>query len=528
MYRLILISLFTTFSLCEAQVVIKGKIHNYDGETLIWYTPTLDGIYGPVGRTIKPNSNGRFKISFENEGYGTARISIKGISYRFFIDEDTKISIEIDQSKINFPSSFRNFKKYYIYDSIKQLATVSIEGDYSQINKFYNRNIRTAYSVVSEVGGNYYSKILIRENSPQKVMYLMDSLMQREIDQINILIANDDPESDANNINNEILDFLKNEVKAFYAAIFLNAMFQKRMHQVKLLKKDPFAEMKIYNRQWESLIENLSKQVQKEIDPIPGSTDYVQLVESLFYTMNKNRYKEYEYPQPEDHDQFIDHQLFRSDSVLQLNEQSLFALKLIHFKRFLENQVWYSPALLNSVYEYQRKYPESKHLDYFKPQIEKLEQYVRKASEDFNKAKVIETNYTSLSDLLEEFKGQNVLVDIWATWCLPCIKEFKNKAVLDPYISNNKLTLLYISVDKPQWEDRWRENIRYNELAGYHIRANNEFKDDLWNTIGGEKGTIPRYVLIDKKGKIYKSTASRPGDGDKLIAEIDSLIISQD
>lgn len=71
---------------------------------------------------------------------------------------------------------------------------------------------------------------------------------------------------------------------------------------------------------------------------------------------------------------------------------------------------------------------------------------------------------------------------------------------------------------------RWRQSIKINQLAGNHFRADTEFIKDMWEVIGDEKGVIPRYVLIDKEGKIFKSTAARPGNGSELVQEIESLI----
>lgn len=527
MRSFLLVLLFSTTS-TFAQVVIKGKIHNYDGGSEIAYYPTLDSIYAPVWRNINPKSNGTFKIKYENKGFGTTTIHYNYLTYRFLHDSNSEIYFEIDQEKINLPEKHQ-WKKEFHRDSVKQLATIAITGDYHEINKFYNRNIRTSYSTTTEVGGNYYSVLMYRTKNPGQLVPIIDSLIQQEVKQINELNLQITNENYISNQKEVLKEFLKNEVKAFYTAVFFNAIFHKKSAQKRLPAKDSTADLTFYNAQWEKLTEEVLKNALKEIKPNTPSKDYQEYLKSLSNNL-RGQYKLDYYAPIKLPDEYVHGALVDPDSAItsSLDTASLFAKKLLNLWLYLGNEHFYSPVLLNAIKDLKEAYPNSAHLAYFEPQIKKLEQYVMKAAEDFNKAKVIETNYTSFSDLLEEFKGQNVLVDIWATWCLPCIKGFKNKAVLEPYTSSDQLTVLYISIDKPQWEDRWRENIRYNELAGYHIRANNELKDDLWNTIGGEKGTIPRYVLIDKEGKIYKSTANKPGDGEKFTAEIESLIISQD
>jgi hypothetical protein len=84
--------------------------------------------------------------------------------------------------------------------------------------------------------------------------------------------------------------------------------------------------------------------------------------------------------------------------------------------------------------------------------------------------------------------------------------------------------MLYISIDKREWKNRWLQSIKINELQGNHFRADKEFIDNMWDVIGGYTSAIPRYVLIDKEGRIFKSSAARPSDGDDLLQQIELMI----
>lgn len=69
--------------------------------------------------------------------------------------------------------------------------------------------------------------------------------------------------------------------------------------------------------------------------------------------------------------------------------------------------------------------------------------------------------------------------------------------------------------------------MRFNELAGYHVLADDVLIQDMWKQLGGTPGMIPRYALIHKNGSIYISNAARPMEGEKLVTQIEALLAEQ-
>ena len=137
------------YSAAYSQIVIQGQINNYDGKSKVYYSPTVDGILGAfdnVSNEIQPNASGRFKITYENKGLSSTRIGFYGLTYSFVHDENSKISFTIDQSQINIPRNRKSgrLKGDNLQDSVKQAATISIEGDFEKINRFNNRTVRSS------------------------------------------------------------------------------------------------------------------------------------------------------------------------------------------------------------------------------------------------------------------------------------------------------------------------------------------------------------------------------------------------
>ena len=73
---------------------------------------------------------------------------------------------------------------------------------------------------------------------------------------------------------------------------------------------------------------------------------------------------------------------------------------------------------------------------------------------------------------------------------MPKLKELQAK--------NPKVDYVFISMDKTA--DKWKEGIEKHELKGDHFMANDQMKGVFGKAI--DLDWIPRYIVIDKTGKI--------------------------
>lgn len=108
---------------------------------------------------------------------------------------------------------------------------------------------------------------------------------------------------------------------------------------------------------------------------------------------------------------------------------------------------------------------------------------------------------------LETFKGRYVYIDVWATWCAPCLKELPHLEELqETYKGNRNIAFTSISIDKNK--DAWRKMVTEKKMKGFQLIADNAWGSSICSDymIRG----IPRFILIDREGKILDQHAPRP------------------
>lgn len=96
---------------------------------------------------------------------------------------------------------------------------------------------------------------------------------------------------------------------------------------------------------------------------------------------------------------------------------------------------------------------------------------------------------------LSDFKGQPVLLNIWAKWCAPCLEEMPKLNHLQRDVAPGTLAVVAVAVDEPdpQKVRNFLANRRWDALKPY-LDPKNVFADAL------NIKSIPVSLLIDKNG----------------------------
>lgn len=125
----------------------------------------------------------------------------------------------------------------------------------------------------------------------------------------------------------------------------------------------------------------------------------------------------------------------------------------------------------------------------------------------------------SLDDLVKSLNGEKLYIDVWATWCGPCIKEFKNNEKIEDDLKTLGYKKLYVSIDEPKKIKAWKKAIEKNKLKGYHYIAKGNFVMDFVKNHSTMKNgiSIPQFIVVDETGKYVSKNAPRPSQRSKLL-----------
>lgn len=118
--------------------------------------------------------------------------------------------------------------------------------------------------------------------------------------------------------------------------------------------------------------------------------------------------------------------------------------------------------------------------------------------------------------ILKQHEGKVTVIEIWASWCSDCVKAMPKLKELQE--NNPKVDYVFISMDKAA--DKWKAGIEKHEIKGDHYWATDGMKGEFAKTI--DLDWIPRYIIIDKNGKIVTYRAIET-DFDKINATLKTL-----
>src|SRR5437899_4359094 len=100
---------------------------------------------------------------------------------------------------------------------------------------------------------------------------------------------------------------------------------------------------------------------------------------------------------------------------------------------------------------------------------------------------------------LDEWRGRTVLLNLWATWCVPCRKEMPALDAIEGKLGGPAFEVVAVNIDTrdPEKPRTWLKEVGVGRL-GYYADPSAKVFQDL-KTMGRAAG-MPTTLLVDPSG----------------------------
>ena len=121
--------------------------------------------------------------------------------------------------------------------------------------------------------------------------------------------------------------------------------------------------------------------------------------------------------------------------------------------------------------------------------------------------------------VIAKHRGKVILVDFWATWCLPCVAQFPHTVEIHNRYDPSELAVVSVSMDDPSDQAAVEQFLQErgatfdNLLSSYGIGQRGFAAMEL----GGDG--VPQYKLYDRAGALQHSRTD-PEQLEQLIEEL--------
>ena len=136
-----------------------------------------------------------------------------------------------------------------------------------------------------------------------------------------------------------------------------------------------------------------------------------------------------------------------------------------------------------------------------------------------DEVKIQSTNLDGLLKAVSAHKGKVVVIDVWATFCVPCKEKFPHMVKLANEFRDKGVVFISVTIDEPEDKDKALAFLKKNDAWFQNFIIEDK---DRSEKAGDEKlyhSAPPVVHVFDRDGKLVKTY-----EGKKQAAALDDLL----
>ena len=386
---------------------------------------------------------------------------------------------------------------YISLEMNREFESVVFEGDNVAENELLNAFERYT---VDYLGKSKFLKSLMHNRD---AVGLFDTLGKMEIEELEIMRTFNEKHS----LNKQFLSILREDIRYYYAQLFFIGWW------VNNYTTDEDTDTNEVN-QWNDALDKMITNTAIDNPSALGSYRYNDYKNATWLRYFEESLRQISACSPEEMDSLMYDQVSKHLTGKVKEQHLAYMIK----SNGIGNK--FSSSVQSQFIKFQSDFPESP----FLPEIEvEFVDVMKFEKSNPNQLSVFESEeFTDLNDLIKKYPNKLLYLDIWASWCGPCKKEFENhSSELNQFFQEAGIQRIYISIDDSSKVEVCSKIIRFYSLEGDHYLANKQLQESIERKLNnGESFPIPRYLVIDSSGQILEKDAYRPSSEKLLIKQL--------